>query len=126
MRQPNSGIDGAPIMIPDVLRSFAMSMDYARELLSDVGEEAMTAQPAPGINHAAWITGHLAYSFQMIGSELGLKPWLPSRWAELFGTGSKPEAPATNYPKRSELLNELEDSQRRLADALSSINIETL
>jgi hypothetical protein len=109
-------------MIAELLRSLAMNMEYAHRLLADVGESQMTAQPVVGMNHAAWIAGHLAYSFQMIGGELGLKPWLPSRWAELFGTGSDPQTVTDDYPKREDLFAALEEGQRRLSEALTAMS----
>jgi hypothetical protein len=108
-------------MISDMLRSFAISMDYWRQLLADLNEEQITAQPIVGMNHAAWITGHLAYSFQMIGGELGLKPWLPPHWRRLFGTGSRPDARTDDYPNKNQLVAVLEDSRRRLSEALYSM-----
>ena len=58
-----------------ILRSFALNMEYALRLLGEVDDAFIANTPQTGINHAAWIIGHLAYSFEMIGGELGLAPW---------------------------------------------------
>jgi uncharacterized damage-inducible protein DinB len=113
-------------MILDVLRSFAMSMDYARQLVLDLNDQQFTAQPIAGLNHAAWIIGHLTSSFQMIGGELGLTPWLSPTWQHRFGTGSRPSTTSEDYPNRSELLAAFEDGQRRISDALSSLTDQDL
>ena len=101
-------------------RSFQMNMAYCRALLADVPASEMGAQPVAGLNHAAWIAGHLAYSFQAIGTELGLRPWLPDHWASLFGTGSRALPDARMYPAKAMLTDVLEDSAGRLVDRLRS------
>jgi hypothetical protein len=41
----------------------------------------MSEQPVEEMNHATWIAGQLAHSFEAMGGELGLEPWLPSSGA---------------------------------------------
>src|SRR2546421_12803736 len=94
-----------------ILRSFRMNADYWRQLLAEVADEQMTAQPVPGMNHAAWIAGHLTHSFEAIGGEMGIPPWLPPQWASLFGTGSRLKTDRTMYPSTAELACAREDSQ---------------
>jgi hypothetical protein len=107
-------------MISDILRSFGMSMEYGRNLLADLDHNQMTAQPLPGMNHPAWIVGHLAFSFQMIGGELGLEPWLPEHWANLFGTGSILNA--GRYPRKHELLAALAAGEKKLTEHLATMD----
>ena len=103
-----------------ILRSFRMNMAYCRALLADVPASDMAAQPVAGMNHAAWIAGHLAHSFQAIGGELGMPPWLPDGWAPLFGTGSRALPDAGAYPDKAVLIEALEDGAGRLVDRLES------
>jgi len=106
----------------DILRSFGMNLDYCRALLADVPEAQMAAQPLPGMNHAAWIAGHLAHSFQAIGGELGIAPWLPHAWDSLFATGSRVSARATDYPPKSALVDALEAGAALLAGRLQQMS----
>jgi uncharacterized damage-inducible protein DinB len=108
-------------MLAELLRSFDMNMLYGRRLLADLSDEQFTTQPVAGMNHAAWIVGHLCHSFEMIGGELGLPPWLPANWADYFGTGSSPLPVQAGSPGRIQLLSALADSQRRLTDALKAM-----
>jgi hypothetical protein len=108
-------------MLAELLHSFDMNMVYSRRLLADLSDEQFKTQPVAGMNHAAWIVGHLCYSFEMIGGELGLLPWLPARWAGYFGTGSNPSQGQAGCPGRIQLLSTLDDSQKRLTNALKVI-----
>src|SRR5579884_1581575 len=89
-------------MRDDLLRSFGMAVEHGRRLLADVADEQMCGQPVAGMNHAAWIVGHLAHSFQAIGGEMGIELWLPAGWAERFGTGSRLSSCRADYPSRDE------------------------
>ena len=50
-------------MREQLLQAAAVNVDYARRLVDDLAEDQMAAQPAPGMNHAAWVLGQLAYVF---------------------------------------------------------------
>lgn len=113
-------------MIRELLNSYALILADVRVAVEDLTEQLMVRQ-FPGVpNHPAWTVGHLVYSAQAIGGELGLAPWLPSSWDALFCTGSIPQPLAASYPSRSELLNALADAQARITQALSSLTSEAL
>jgi hypothetical protein len=108
-------------MIQELLNSYALILSDVRAAVEDLTEELMVRQ-FPGVpNHPAWTIGHLAYSAQAIGGEVGLGPWLPSSWITLFCTGSIPHPSTAAYPSRSELLSALADAQARITQALSSL-----
>lgn len=73
-----------------ILHSFAYSLDYLREMIADVPEGSMTAQPDGITNHPAWTIGHLVFIAQAIGGVIGVEPWLDEDWAKQFGPGSSP------------------------------------
>src|SRR4051794_11615278 len=98
-------------MIAEVLNSFALNLDFLRKMVADVADERMTCQPKGVVNHPAWTIGHLVFSCQQIGEEIGVKAWLEGRWREQFGTGSKPSSDASKYPGKSALLKALHDAQ---------------
>jgi hypothetical protein len=107
-------------MIPEILNSFALTLDFLRAMVQDVEEAKMTAQPSGVVNHPAWVIGHLAYSCQAMAGELGLAPWLPPWWSSRFGTGSTPVDDRTAYPAKDELLTALDEGQRRIVAVLSA------
>jgi hypothetical protein len=108
-------------VIPELLNSYALTLSDVRAAVADLEDELMVRQ-SPGIpNHPAWTIGHLVYSAQAIGGELGVSPWLSAQWVALFGTGSTPQPSASLYPPRSELLLALADAQDRITRALGSL-----
>jgi hypothetical protein len=108
-------------MLDEVLRSYGMTLDYLRRLVADLDDRQMALQPGGAVNHPAWVLGHLIYSCQAIGGEVGLPAWLEEDWARCFGAGSAPTADPAAYPSKAELLHALADGQRRLADRLAAV-----
>jgi hypothetical protein len=105
-----------------VLHSFAYSLDYLRELVSDVAAADMVAQPTGIVNHPAWVIGHLTHSCELLGGVIGLPPWLPDRWATRFGTGSVPLADASAYETKDKALAMLGDAQSRITRAVEQLD----
>lgn len=104
----------------------AFLMGYCRMLVGDIPDERMAEQPMPGVNHPAWILGHLAWSTDRARWVLGLEPEFPTEWATLFGIGSKPSASRGDYPSREELIGAVERGFERLRDLVSSTTPEQL
>jgi len=105
-------------MIPEILNSYDLHLEFLRRLVSDLGDDQLVCQPEHMPNHPAWTIGHLVYSCQAIGGELGIPAWLPDDWGERFGTGSDPVADVTKYPDKETLLRTLDDGKARLTSAL--------
>jgi hypothetical protein len=103
-------------MVPEISGSLALNLDFLRRMVVDLDEGQMVGQAGGVVNHPAWTIGHLAGSFQLMGGEFGLLPWLPEGWAATFGTGTTPVGDATAYPGKAELLGVLGDDRRRLAE----------
>lgn len=105
-----------------VLHSFAYCIDYLCEQVADVDAADMIVQPNGIKNHAAWVIGHITFSCQALGSEIGISEWLPATWAGKFGTGSAPVADVDVYPDKHEGLAMLRDAQSRMVDAVDRLN----
>jgi len=106
-------------MVEEILNSYRLLIADARRMVSDIPDSQMSAQPL-GLNPPAWILGHLVYSAQQIGGELGLAPWLPQPWIHAFRTGSRPAEQST-YPPKSELLAALDDAFERISRQVRTI-----
>ena len=113
-------------MLTELQRSFALNLEHATRLLEDLTDEQMIAQPITDINHPAWIVGHLTYSLQGIGGEIGLSPWLPTQWSALFATGTVLSTDRRNYPVKAELVGAFEDARRRISDRLAEMTDDDL
>ena len=95
-------------------------LGFARMLAAEIPEERWAEQPMPGVNHPAWIFGHLAYSADGAVGALGGQKTLTVEWIRRYGAGSKVSAVRADYPSKDELLRILEgrfDEARQLAAA---------
>lgn len=108
-------------MIDEIVRSNSLVINDLRRLIEDVPDEKMTMQVDAVVNHPAWVIGHLTHSYEAIGGELGITPWLPEEWGQRFGTGSTPDQERERYSSKVELLNSLADAQRRVVTRMNEI-----
>lgn len=101
-------------MLSTEIKVNSFMMKYCRMLVEDVADERMAEQPLPGVNHPAWILGHLAFSADRARSLIGAEKELPASWTPLFGPGSKLISTRSAYPSKDELLRTVEQSFERL------------
>jgi hypothetical protein len=111
-------------MLDRELRINRFLMGYFRMLIGDVPDERMAEQPLPGVNHPAWILGHLAWSTDRGRSLLGLEPECPAEWTATFGFGSKPSTSRGDYPARDELIRAVEQGFERFRDQAAAATPE--
>ncbi|MGD9720984.1 MAG: DinB family protein [Pirellulales bacterium] len=97
-----------------LLTAAATNVDYARRLVSDIADDQMAAQPAPGMNHAAWVLGHLAYVFDSMIAVWGEQPVMSPEWKALFNIPSKPLPQRAKYPAKQELWDAYIKSYERI------------
>ena len=89
-------------------------MQYCRTIMADIPDERLTEQPLPGVNHPAWILGHLALTAEFAAAFLGAEKRLPQEWGPLFRPGSKLESERGKYPSKEVLMREVEQGFERL------------
>jgi hypothetical protein len=92
---------------------------YCGMLVADIADERMAEQPSPGVNHPAWILGHLAYSADYGVTLLGGEKTLPAEWTTLFGPGSKVSSSRSDYAPKEELARAVEQGFKRLLEYLA-------
>jgi len=97
---------------------YAFLLGYAGRLVADVDDNRFADQPSPGINHPAWLLGHLCVVADRGAELLGSPRSLPASWHADFGTGSLPRPDRVSYPAKAELTAALRSSHARL-DALA-------
>lgn len=89
-------------------------LHYLQRLTDDLPNERLAEQPTPGVNHAAWILGHLAiaadYGIRLLGSEYTCS----AEWHRIFAPGSKPQADRAHYPARDVLLTTTNQAYQEL------------
>jgi hypothetical protein len=79
-------------------------LQYGERMVADVADERLAEQPLAGVNHPAWILGHLAYSADRACAVLGGEKHLDKAWHERFGPGSTMTDVRSDYPPKAELL----------------------
>jgi hypothetical protein len=108
-------------MLKPLIHNYKVNLDYAHQLIADVGPDKWTCQPAPKTNHAAWVIGHLAITCDFTGSVLGLKGVVPKEWEKLFSSDSVPQSDAKLYPGKETVWAALKDGHERTAAALLNL-----
>ena len=101
-------------------RLCAFAKGYCRLLVEDIPDDKITTIPYPGMNHPAWILGHLAVVSDLGLRLLGQAAMCPKDWSRLFGTGSVPTTHLADYPTREDLLQAVDKGYTALAEAAQS------
>lgn len=96
---------------------YAFLLEHARRLVADIDDARFADQPAPGLNHPAWLLGHLAIVSDAGLGLLGQPRESPRGWRELFGKTSTPRPDRRHYPGKEELWSAYESGHGRLAEA---------
>lgn len=113
-------------MLDSDIRINRFLVGYCGMLAADIPEERLAEQPLPGVNHPAWILGHLAVTGEAAVSLLGGEKALPAAWGELFGPGSKHTALRSAYPSKAELLRAVEDIYAKARELASTADADRL
>jgi hypothetical protein len=108
-------------MTDPLLHTWNLNLGYAKRLVADIPDDKMALQPVAGMNHAAWVLGHLACTADMLGAMIGLKPVCAADWATLFDWNSSPSGDPSRYPSKATLLQALEDAHAGIATALPNV-----
>jgi hypothetical protein len=101
-------------MLDSAIQVNLFLVQYCRRLVGDLADERLAEQPQAGVNHPAWILGHLALTADGLQEMLGAQKTLPPEWKALFGAGSKPSATRANYPSKPELVRAFEESYQQV------------
>ncbi|HJT77270.1 MAG TPA: DinB family protein [Gemmataceae bacterium] len=113
-------------MLDSAIKINLLLVQYCRMLLDGIADERMTEQPLPGVNHPAWVLGHLALTTDNALGWLGAEKALPPEWAALFGAGSKPTASRGDYPAKEELVRAVEQGFERVRQRVQAAPPEQL
>ena len=111
-------------MMDDVLTVAKLNLEYGKKLVADLSDEQMCLQPAAGMNHAAWVIGHLTFVGDSMIKVWGENPGLPREWVELFNLASKPTDDRTRYPAKAVLTEAYVKAYERLMDAVKGAPAE--
>jgi hypothetical protein len=80
----------------------------------------MAVQPHEGMNHAAWVLGHLAYVFDSMIVVWNQQPVMSREWKDLFNVPSKPRPEREKYPSKAALWDAYETAYQRIVDVVKA------
>ncbi len=87
-------------------------------LLDGIPDEQLTIQPIAGMNHPAWILGHLLGVEQKIAGSIAdrmLKTQLDANWGEVYGIGSIPRPDRKMYKSKAFYMDGLAQTAASIA-----------
>ncbi len=109
-----------------ILEAFCVNLMYGRDLLEATPENEFCTVPVAGMNHPAWIAGHITLPHRRIATELGSPLEIPDGWVELFGRGSRPRPTPSLYPAKQVLIQAYLEGHKHLAAAFSAATSDQL
>ncbi|TWT55466.1 DinB superfamily protein [Thalassoglobus neptunius] len=92
-----------------VLNAFRFTKSFAHLLAADIDDREMAQIPHPGMNHPAWILGHVALGADLVAKLLGEPTLTDEEWLRVYGPGSTCSEDRSVYPTKSSLLTKLDD-----------------
>lgn len=94
----------------------------------DIPDGSLCRQPLNGINHAAWILGHMVwFEYGLLTSVLNEKiPLvLDPNWTQVYGSASEPRNAPGLYKMKMQYLSMLETTAQTAVRVLSQVRTET-
>jgi hypothetical protein len=113
-------------MLQSAIQVNLFFIQHCRRQVADIADERMAEQPVAGVNHPAWILGHLAWTADRALEMLGESETLPAEWASLFGRGSVPSSSRDAYASKDELLRAVDAGYQQLRQRAASAIPEQL
>lgn len=77
--------------------------------------------PDEGGNHAAWVAGHLALTYDWVLDRYASAGGLDASYKELFGGGTEPSDDAAVYPPFASIMDRLAERRRAFIDWFSAM-----
>ena len=107
------------------IKTLRFMQGYGDQLIAEIDPQDFCSQPVEGMNHPAWILGHLAFAVDAHAAHVGGKPQL-SDWNKTFGFGTELSTDPAAYPGKDELIKIWHDANERYIAAVSSASAEDL
>jgi hypothetical protein len=108
------------------LTIYRFLLGYCKYLIADIDDARFADQPSAGVNHPAWLLGHLTVVGNSGLNQLGAAVALPEGWPRIFGRGSQPIPDRAAYPSKDELIAALEACHERVDAAVRNALPETM
>lgn len=103
-----------------VIAAFRFTLDFAEKLAADIDDGDLCTLPHPGMNHPAWILGHVALGSDLVAKLLGKDMVTDAKWMAKFGPGSTVNGDRSDYPSKEELLSTMRQTHAYAIECLES------
>ena len=115
MQNVNQNVNAASAQGTVAIDRLAWALAFTEGLIKNLADDQLTALAGGKGNHALWVMGHLAYAEDHLLATLTGKPAvLPASYEKLFLAGSEPVDDASDYPARSELVEAMQSTRKRV------------
>jgi hypothetical protein len=102
----------------NTLTVFRFTLAYAEKLVADLDEDQLAVPSHDGMDHPAWIPGHVAWGLDFVASLLGKDLLTDDGRINTFGPGSVPVEDRSAYPRKAELVDTMRKTQARAVELL--------
>ena len=114
-----------------MLESYLATLNHTRnqtlKLVADLTDDQLAAQPAPRMNHAAWVLGHLLqvdHAFLALITGQPMPAWIDDAWKAVYGMNSQPVADKGKYKPKAFYLERLQAVREQLIARLKQMKPE--
>ncbi len=111
-------------MLESYLSVITHTRNQTLKLVADLTDDQMVAQPAPKMNHAAWVLGHLLqvdHAFlTLITGEAG-PSWIDDGWRVVYGGKSEPVADKSKYKSKHFYVEKLANVREQIIARLKKM-----
>lgn len=118
-------MNGKVAVFEEAIKILRFMQGYGDDLVKDVAPEDFCRQPLPGMNHPAWIIGHLAVAADGHSYYAGGQPQL-RQYRDTLGFNSTPSPDPADYPPKDELLTMWHAANERFIAAVLSADPQLL
>jgi uncharacterized damage-inducible protein DinB len=94
------------------------------KLVADLSDDQLALQPAPKMNHAAWVLGHLLvvdYSFAQLITGMPVPAWVTDEVKATYGNKSEPVADKSKYKPKQFYLEKMAEVRERIYARLKTM-----
>ncbi len=91
-------------MLDSYLATIAHTRNMTLKLVADLTDDQLVQQPAPKVNHPAWVLGHLLQvenAFLSLVTSHPMPDWINDEWKATYGQKSEPVADKSKYKPKS-------------------------
>jgi uncharacterized damage-inducible protein DinB len=112
-------------LLDAVIAVITHTRNQTLKLVADLSDEQLAKQPAPKMNHPAWVLGHLLqvdYAFLNTISGMPLPALIDDAWKATYGGKSEPVADRSKYKPKQFYIEHLAAVREQIYSKLRSLS----